>query len=251
MLSAGSDPIADFMRFAEEMNMSKKLESISLGRGQGKKAENLITDAASRGGWCLLMNCHLATSFMPKLEQIVENLDDSNHRDFRLWLTSMPTESFPVSTLQNSVKMTLEPPSGLRQNILRTYEALDIKDFEECTKPEPYKKLLFGFAFFHAIVQDRRKFGPIGWNIPYAFTNEDFIVSRRQLKTFIEQYDLIPFKTLNYIGAEINYGGRVTDDKDSRLIITILRTYIQDGIIEDGFKFSTSGLYYSPVAGEK
>ena len=33
VLSAGSDPIADFMRFAEEMNMSKKLESISLGRG--------------------------------------------------------------------------------------------------------------------------------------------------------------------------------------------------------------------------
>jgi dynein heavy chain len=68
VLSAGSDPIADFMRFAEEMNMSKKLESISLGRGQGKKAESLINDAASRGGWCLLMNCHLATSFMPKLE---------------------------------------------------------------------------------------------------------------------------------------------------------------------------------------
>jgi len=90
VLSAGSDPIADFMRFAEEMNMTKKLESISLGRG------------------------HLATSFMPKLEQIVENLDDSNHRDFRLWLTSMPTDKFPVSTLQNSVKMTLEPPSGLR-----------------------------------------------------------------------------------------------------------------------------------------
>lgn len=56
---------------------------------------------------------------------------------------------------------------------------------------------------------------------------------------------------LNYIGAEINYGGRVTDDKDSRLIITILRTYINAGILEDGFKFSTSGKYYSPVAGEK
>lgn len=251
VLSAGSDPIADFMRFAEEMNMTKKLESISLGRGQGKKAESLINDAASRGGWCLLMNCHLATSFMPKLEQIVENLDDSNHRDFRLWLTSMPSDKFPVSTLQNSVKMTLEPPSGLRQNVLRTYEALEHKDFEECTKPEPYKKLLFGFAFFHAIVQDRRKFGPIGWNIPYAFTNEDFIVSRRQLKTFIEAYELIPYKTLNYIGAEINYGGRVTDDKDSRLIITILRTYINEGIIQEGYKFSTSGLYYSPVPGEK
>jgi dynein heavy chain len=56
---------------------------------------------------------------------------------------------------------------------------------------------------------------------------------------------------LNYIGAEINYGGRVTDDKDSRLIITILRTYVNSGILEDGFKFSTSGLYYSPPSGEK
>ena len=61
-----------------------------------------------------MMNCHLATSFMPKLEHIVENLDDSSHRDFRLWMTSMPNKNFPVSTLQNSVKMTLEPPSGLR-----------------------------------------------------------------------------------------------------------------------------------------
>jgi dynein heavy chain len=114
VLSPGSDPVADFIRFAEEMNMSKKLESISLGKGQDKKAESMISDAATRGGWVLLMNCHLATSFMPKLEHIVENLDDSNHRDFRLWLTSMPNKEFPVSTLQNSVKMTLEPPSGLR-----------------------------------------------------------------------------------------------------------------------------------------
>lgn len=152
ILSPGSDPVADFHRFAEEMNMSKKLESISLGKGQDKKAESMISDAATRGGWVLLMNCHLATSFMPKLEHIVENLDDSNHRDFRLWLTSMPNKDFPVSTLQNSVKMTLEPPSGLRQNILRTYEAIDAKDLEDCTKPDIYKKLLFGFSFFHAIV---------------------------------------------------------------------------------------------------
>ena len=114
VLSPGSDPVADFQRFAEEMNMSKKLESISLGKGQDKKAETMIQDAATRGGWVLLMNCHLATSFMPKLEHIVETLDDSNHRDFRLWLTSMPNKDFPVSTLQNSVKMTLEPPAGLR-----------------------------------------------------------------------------------------------------------------------------------------
>lgn len=152
ILSTGSDPVADFLRFAEEMNMNKKFDSISLGKGQEKKAENMINEGATRGAWILLMNCHLASSFMPKLESIVENLDDSNHRDFRLWLTSMPSKDFPVSTLQNSVKMTLEPPSGLRLNLLRTYEAFDPKEFEDVTKPEPYKKLLFGLSFFHAIV---------------------------------------------------------------------------------------------------
>ena len=56
----------------------------------------------------------------------------------------------------------------------------------------------------------RRKFGPIGWNIPYAFTNEDLKVSRQQLFKFVEAYDDVPFEVLNMLGAQINYGGRVT-----------------------------------------
>ncbi len=168
-----------------------------------------------------------------------------------MWLTSMPNEKFPVSTLQNSVKMTLEPPQGLRSNLLRTYAILDNKALNDCSKPAEYKKLLFGFAFFHAIVQDRRKFGPIGWNIPYAFTFEDFDVCTKQLKIFLNEYAEVPYKVLNYLGAEINYGGRVTDDKDVRLIKTILSQYIRGGIVQDGFKFSTSGKYISIPAGSQ
>ena len=201
VLSKGSDPVASFERFAEDSNMTKKCEKISLGRGQGPKAEQMIQENLTRGGWVLLMNCHLSVSWMPKLEAIVEQIDDTKHRDFRLWLTSVPNPHFPVSILQNSVKMTLEPPSGLRANVLQTYDALTPEEFEECTKPEVYKKILFGFCFFHAIVQDRRKFGPIGWNIPYAFTNEDLIVSRRQLKKFVEAYDEVPYEVLNMLGA--------------------------------------------------
>ena len=106
-----------------------------------------------------------------------------------------------------------------------------MKEFDECTKPGPFKKLLFGFCLFHAIVQDRRKFGPIGWNIPYEFTNEDLMVCRRQLKMLLDEYDDIPYKVLNYLGAEINYGGRVTDDKDVRLITTILIGYMNSHVL--------------------
>jgi dynein heavy chain len=36
---------------------------------------------------------------MPKLEAVVENMDTDVHRDFRLWMTSMPSKGFPVSVL--------------------------------------------------------------------------------------------------------------------------------------------------------
>ena len=60
----------------------------------------------------------------------------------------------------------------------------------------------------------------------------------------------MPFKVLNYLGAEINYGGRVTDDKDVRLICNILETYIRPEILEDNYAFSSSGQYISPPPGE-
>lgn len=72
VLSPGSDPVADFLRFAEESGMGKRIESISLGQGQGKKAYNLAIDNSQKGGWVLLQNCHLAVSWMPDLEKLVE-----------------------------------------------------------------------------------------------------------------------------------------------------------------------------------
>ncbi len=98
---------------------------------------------------------------------------------------------------------------------------------------------------FHAIIQDRRKFGAIGWNIAYEFTNEDLTVCKKQLKMLLDEYDLVPYKVINFLGAEINYGGRVTDDKDVRLIKTILKNYINNDVMRDGYKFSESGLYSS------
>lgn len=100
-------------------------------------------------------------------------------------------------------------------------------------------------------MQDRRKFGPIGWNIRYGFTNEDLTVCKRQLKIFCDESEHIPYKVLNYLGSQINYGGRVTDDKDKRLIETILEQYINSEILSDGHKLSESGNYRSPKVGSQ
>lgn len=252
ILSPGSDPINDIIEYSKVMGFSRRFESISLGRGQEKIAIDALESTRNKGGWILLQNCHLAPSFMGRLEEIVDNFDTNwPDKDFRLWLTSMSSDKFPSSILQNSVKITIEPPKGLKNNLKRTYNKLDVKDLEDCSKPNEFKCLLFGLSFFHAIVQDRRKYGPIGWNVKYDFTQEDWTVSKKQLKIFLEQYSEIPFKVLDYLIGDINYGGRVTDDKDQRLIKNILSCYITDKIFEtSSYKFSNSGIYFCPDVGD-
>lgn len=115
----------------------------------------------------MLQNCHLAPSWMPSLEAKVEGFSlERAHPQFRLWLTSYPSDKFPVSILQNGVKMTLQPPKGIRANMLNTYFGLEESYFAACSKPQELKRLHFGLAFFHALLQERRKFGPLGFNIP-------------------------------------------------------------------------------------
>nr|AML30859.1 axonemal inner arm dynein heavy chain 3 [Marsilea vestita] len=250
VLSSGADPMADLLKLAEDLRFTKKFEKVSLGQGQGPKAERLLELGMERGMWVCLQNCHLSQSWMPHLERIVENIDPEKvHKDFRLWLTSMPSPDFPVSILQNGVKMTLEPPKGLKSNLLRSYLRFTDKVLNDCVKPDPWKKMLFATCLFHAVIQERRKFGALGWNIRYEFTDGDLSVCQTQIRMFLNEYEEIPYKVIRFLCGEINYGGRVTDDKDRRLMNNLLHKFIiPEVIVSTKYSFSESGVYYVPDA---
>jgi len=269
ILSTGADPTGMLLRFAAENQYGDRLHIVSLGQGQGPVAKALIDKGCGNGDWVMLQNCMLAKSWLPTLDKIISDIQlrvqqekDGTlpkgvkpiHKDFRLYLTSLPADYFPVSILQNGVKMTTEPPKGIRANLLGNFGTI-IKDTDWEDMPEnkvfAWKKLLVGLSFYHSQVQERRKFGPLGWNILYAFAESDFVTSVAVLKRFLTEQENLPWDALNFVTGHINYGGRVTDDWDRRTLMAILSIYMVPEILEEGYSFSKSGAYYAPPVGTR
>jgi len=164
----------------------------------------------------------------------------------------MPSDKFPVTIVQNSIKATAEPPKGLKSNLRGSFYSISDAQLDENRKPIAFRRLLWGLCFFNALILERRKFGPLGWNIPYEFSASDLRISRDQLFQFLDFYDEIPYDALIYMVAEANYGGRVTDPQDRRCIKTILSDFYNPLMIsEENHKLSATGKYYVPTDGQK
>ena len=91
------------------------------------------------------------------------------------------------------------------------------------------------------MIVERRKYGPLGFNIPYDFTDGDLRICVSQLKMFLEEYEDIPYKVLTYTAGHINYGGRVTDDWDRRCLMSILSNYYDPIVLTTDHPYSPSG----------
>ncbi|EDV22455.1 uncharacterized protein TRIADDRAFT_50643 [Trichoplax adhaerens] len=236
ILSPGSDPAGDLVKLAERSGFGgNRLKFLAMGQGQETAAIQLLETALSRGQWLMLQNCHLLVKWLYQLEKVLERISKP-HPDFRLWLTTAPIQDFPIGILQRSLKVVTEPPNGLKLNLRNTYHKISNNALIECPH-EAFPTLVFALSFFHAVVQERRKYGKIGWNIPYDFNESDFRVSMNILRTYLikafDQHDVkIPWGSLKYLIGEVMYGGRVIDSFDRRVLITYMDEYMGDFIFD-------------------
>ncbi|KAJ8736206.1 hypothetical protein PYW08_006862 [Mythimna loreyi] len=239
-LAMGSDPTPSIETTAKRME--NICQSISMGQGQEVHARKLIARGLKEGLWVLLQNCHLGLEYMVEvMEQFGELEKDPEqvHELFRLWITTEVHEKFPITLLQMSIKYTCEPPSGIKAGLMRTYDSMS-QDFLDYSDSPFYRPMIYTISFLHTVVQERRKFGPLGWNIPYEFNSADWLSSCMFVQNHLDALETgqnVSWTTVRYMVSAVQYGGRVTDDFDTRLLTTFCRVWFSDQLFNDEFQF--------------
>ncbi|KAI0987912.1 hypothetical protein GJ496_006330 [Pomphorhynchus laevis] len=243
LLSSGNDPTNSIVSIAAKK--CKEISIVALGQGQEQHARSAMLHAMQTGNWILLQNCHLGLDYLNEFYVELNTID--SHQDFRAWLTTEYNEYFPIQMLQCAIKFTNEAPQGIRAGLFRTYQNVT-QEFIEAISAKPWPSLIYSISYLHSVFQERRKYGPMGWNVPYEFSQTDWEASLKYIRNLLARYDknpIISWKALRYMIGEIQYGGRVTDDMDRRLILSYSKLWFKEALLTDRFDFCPPTNIYS------
>merc|ERR1719160_2091365 len=186
------------------------------------------------GHWVMLQNVHLMPRWCGDLEKKLDAFEvENSHPLFRLFLSADPSLSIPIGILERSIKLTNEPPQGMLANLRRSFALFGKEDFED--RDAKVKAILFGLCHFHSLMLERKKFGPLGYNMMYPFAAGDLRDSASVLYNYLEGSSAvkIPWEDLKYIFGEIMYGGHIVDDWDRKMCATYLSYFMVDELLDE------------------
>ena len=226
ILSMGSDPTDLIMNLAKKKK--KEVQSVSMGQGQEVIARKYVETGVANGSWVMLQNTHLGLKYLEELEGLLGKLEEIEP-EFRVWITAEPHPKFPIGLLQMSIKFTNEAPVGMKAGMKRSYAWVN-QDMLDTVPRSEWKTLLWVLCHCHSVLQERRKYGAMGWTVPYEFNQSDLNACALFLQNHLLDMDAkkakdVTWSTVRYMISEIQYGGRITDDWDRRQMNTFAEKF--------------------------
>merc|ERR1719395_233 len=246
VLFPGVDPTPWVEDLGKELGISDAegtFCNISMGQGQEKPAEAIVERYAKNGGWVMLQNCHLMSSWVPSLERLLEVVQEGAHDDFRCYISAeapgaLSGPNMPESLLQSCIKVANEAPADIKSNLTRSWAEFGQERIDASSKSDDFKACLFSLCWFHSIILGRRRFGPQGWSRAYSFNTGDLVICSNVLTSYIDAADAaglgVPWADLRYIFGEIMYGGHITDAWDRRTNNTYLAELMKPELRPEG-----------------
>jgi len=187
ILSPGADVVADLDKLSTGYGMEKgaSYHNVSMGQGQDIVAMEKLEQAHRNGHWVILNNVHLMPKWLIELEKKLDEYAlDGPHDKSRLFLTSDPSGGIPIGILNRCIKLTNEPPGGLKANLKRAFCSFNKEYIDELDSKN--RSILFGLCHFHAILMERKLYGPLGYNMNYPFSLGDLRDSCVCLSNYME-----------------------------------------------------------------
>ena len=241
ILSPGANPVKEVEKVGGVMgiDVNKQFHNVALGQGQDVIAMNKLEIGHKDGHWVMLQNIHLMPTWLLELEKRLDEFAlEGSHPSFRLFLSAEPSKTIPIGILERSIKLTNEPPQGLKANMKRAFTFFSKEEIEDMEAK--IKTILFALCYYHSVVIERRKFGPKGWNMSYPFSVGDLRDSSIVLRNYMERNAAsgkVPWDDLRYIFGEIMYGGHIVDDRDRTLNMTYLENLMKDSLLDEAELF--------------
>ncbi|TRY83561.1 hypothetical protein DNTS_016270 [Danionella cerebrum] len=236
---------------AAEQN--KQITSVSIGSAEGfNKADRDINTAVKSGRWVMLENVHLAPGWLMQLEKKLHSMQP--HASFRLFLTMEINPKVPVNLLRAGRIFVFEPPPGMKANMLRTFSSVPATRM--CKAPNERARLYFLLAWFHAVIQERLRYAPLGWSKRYEFGESDLRSACDTIDTWLDDTakgrqnispDKIPWAALKTLMAQSIYGGRIDNEFDQRLLNTFLDRLFTSSSFDQQFRLALRGDGHSDI----
>ena len=218
--------------------------SVAMGSQEGfAQADQVIAAASRQGSWVLLKNVHLAPSWLGQLEKKLQTLNP--HRNFRLFLTMEANPTIPVNILRQSRLFMNEPPPGVKANMLDSLRSIPSSRLSN--GPAEKVRLYFLLAWFHAVVQERLRYVPLGWTQTYDFNDSDLASAFGTIDNWLNHVAKgranidpanIPWDAIRTLIKQSVYGGRVDSDFDQKVL---------DSFVDALFKPDAYNAYFDLV----